>query len=70
MVALGYKVVFCLCVVIGSAASLGNILDISDSLFFAMVIPNVIGLFVLLPVVKRELASFLAHAREIDAKDP
>jgi Na+/alanine symporter len=35
-----------------------------------MVIPNVIGLFVLLPVVKRELASFLAHAREIDAKDP
>ncbi|MFM1560775.1 MAG: amino acid carrier protein [Roseibacillus sp.] len=70
MVALGYKVVFCLCVVIGSAASLGNILDISDSLFFAMVIPNVIGLFVLLPVVKRELASFLAHAKEIDAKDP
>jgi len=68
-VAMGYKVVFCLCVVVGSAASLGSILDISDSLFFAMVVPNVIGLFVLLPVVKRELASFQKHAAEIDAKD-
>jgi len=68
-VALGYKLFFCLCVVLGSAANLSNILDISDMLFFAMVVPNVIGLFVLLPVVKRELASFQAHAREIDAKD-
>ncbi|MEC9054414.1 MAG: alanine:cation symporter family protein, partial [Verrucomicrobiota bacterium] len=67
-VALGYKVVFCLCVVIGSAASLGNILDLSDALFFAMVIPNLIGLYILLPVVKRELQKFKEHAAEVDAK--
>ena len=69
MVALGYKLFFCLCVIVGSTAKLGNILDISDMLFFAMVVPNVIGLFVLLPVVKRELGIFLAHAREMDGKD-
>ena len=67
-VSLGYKVVFCLCVVIGSAASLGNILDLSDALFFAMVIPNLIGLYILLPVVKRELRKFKEHAAEVDAK--
>ncbi len=67
-VALGYKVVFCLCVVIGSAASLGNILNLSDALFFAMVIPNLIGLYILLPVVKRELQKFREHAAAIDAK--
>lgn len=69
VVALGYKVVFCLCVVIGSAASLGNILNLSDALFFAMVIPNLIGLYILLPVVKRELQKFKEHAAAIDARD-
>jgi AGCS family alanine or glycine:cation symporter len=68
VVALLYKLVFCGCVVIGSAASLDNVLSISDSMFFAMVIPNMIGLYVLLPVVKRELERFRAHAREVDAK--
>lgn len=68
-VALAYKFVFCACVVIGAAASLSNVLVISDSLFFAMVVPNLIGLYVLLPVVKSELAKFRAHAEEIDAKD-
>ena len=54
--------------VIGSAASLGNILDLSDALFFAMVIPNLIGLYILLPVVKRELRKFKEHAAEVDTK--
>ena len=54
---------------IGSAASLGNILNLSDALFFAMVIPNLIGLYILLPVVKRELQKFREHAAEIDGKN-
>lgn len=68
-VTMGYKIAFCLCIVIGSVASLGNVLDISDMLFFAMVLPNMIGLYILLPVVKAELAKFRAHADKIDAKD-
>lgn len=63
-----YKLAFCCFVVIGSVASLDNVLKISDAMLFAMVIPNMIGLYVLLPVVKRELADFRKHAAEIDAK--
>ncbi len=63
-----YKVIFCLFIVLGSAASLGSVLLLSDAMFFAMVVPNLIGLYFLLPVVKKELKIFRDHAAEIDAK--
>ena len=63
-----YKLVFCVFVVVGSVASLSNVIRISDAMLFAMVLPNMIGLYVLLPVVKRELASFRQHVAEIDGK--
>ena len=61
---LGYKLFFCGCVVIGSAASLGNVLTLSDAMIFAMVAPNLIGIYVLLPRVKEELADFMKRTRE------
>lgn len=63
-----YKLVFCAFVVVGSVASLANVIRISDAMLFAMVIPNMIGLYVLLPVVKGELAEFRKHADEIEGK--
>ena len=65
---LGYKIFFCLCAIVGPAASLTNILNLSDAMFFAMVIPNLIGLYILLPVVKREVADFIQHAKAVEAK--
>ena len=53
---------------VGAAAGLENVINLSDALFFGMVVPNLIGLYVLLPVVKRELAAFQEHAAEVDAK--
>lgn len=61
-----YKVTFCLLVVAGSSASLNNVITLSDSMVFAMVVPNLIGVYLLLPVVKRELASYLEYTREKD----
>ncbi|MFT5104426.1 MAG: AGCS family alanine or glycine:cation symporter [Pseudoalteromonas tetraodonis] len=61
-----YKLFFCLCVVIGSAASLGNVLKLSDAMIFAMVAPNLIGIYVLLPRVKEELAIFMKCVRETE----
>lgn len=61
-----YKLIFCVFVVIGAAASLRNVLRVSDALLFAMVIPNMIGLYFLLPVIKKEFADFKAHAKSID----
>ncbi len=62
-VILGYKVVFCLFAIIGAGASLSSVLRISDAAVFAMVIPNLIGVYLLLPVVRKELNLFLEHAR-------
>ncbi|RJK94346.1 alanine/glycine:cation symporter family protein [Vallicoccus soli] len=50
-----YKVVFLAFVVIGAAASLGPIIAFSDSMIFAMSIPNLIGVYLLMGVVRREL---------------
>ena len=65
---MSYKVLFCGFTVIGSVASLDNVIRISDAMFFAMVIPNMIGLYILLPVVKKELAIFRQHVSDIEDK--
>jgi len=64
---LGYKLMFCIFVVVGSAASLGNVLAISDAMIFAMVIPNMIGIYFLLPKVKEEIVAYNEHVKGIDA---
>ena len=57
---LSFKCMFLLFVVIGSTMSLGPVIDFSDAMIFAMGIANIIGLYVLMPVVKRELNTYWA----------
>ena len=64
-----YKVIFCLVIVIGSAASMDKAIDFSDASLFAMSIPNLIGVYLLIPVVRREYTDFVDHSRAIDAGD-
>ena len=54
-----YKVIFCLFVIVGAAASLGSVIDFSDAMIFAMMVPNMIGLAILAPKVKEELNKYL-----------
>ncbi|MBM1107984.1 alanine:cation symporter family protein [Aurantibacter crassamenti] len=56
---LTYKFLFLIFVVIGAAASMGSIWAFSDAMIFAMVFPNMIGLFFLYPVVKKQLNRYL-----------
>lgn len=58
-----FKVIFCIFVVIGSSMSLGPVVDFSDSAIFAMAVANIIGLYILFPVVKRELESYWSRLR-------
>jgi AGCS family alanine or glycine:cation symporter len=37
--------------------------DFSDAVYFLMALPNVIGMYLLAPVVKRELAQFMEKLR-------
>ena len=56
---MAYKLLFCLFIVIGAAANMGSIWAFSDAMIFAMVFPNMIGLYFLFPVVKKELARYM-----------
>ncbi|MFK8061235.1 MAG: alanine/glycine:cation symporter family protein [Polaribacter sp.] len=53
-----YKVIFCVFVVVGAAASLGSVIGFSDAMVFAMMVPNMIGLIILAPKVKAELKKY------------
>ncbi len=64
-----YKVIFCLFVVVGASVSFGAVIDFSDAAIFAMSIFNIIGLYFLMPVVKKELHSFLARVQSGEIKD-
>jgi AGCS family alanine or glycine:cation symporter len=59
-----YKLIFCIFVVIGSSMNLGPVVDFSDSAIFAMAIANIIGLYILFPVVKRELNSYWSRLQQ------
>ena len=66
IVDLTYKLLFCSCIVIGSAMSLGAVTDFSDGMLLGMSFPNLIGVYFLLPIIKEELASFRKHVAEIE----
>jgi AGCS family alanine or glycine:cation symporter len=53
-----FKVVFCVFVVIGAALALGPVIGISDSMIFLMAIPNVLGLYLLARVIRREITQY------------
>ncbi len=58
-----FKVIFCIFVVIGAAAQLGAVIDFSDAMIFAMAVVNIIALYLLMGIVKRELHSYLSRLR-------
>ena len=59
----GFKLFFLCMAVVGASMNLGSIVDIADALMFIMAIPNLIGVYLLMPVVRRELQSYEARLR-------
>ena len=60
-----YKGLFCLFVVVGAASQLGSVIGFSDAMIFAMLVPNMIGLFILAPKVRIELKKFMDKIKTI-----
>ena len=56
---ISYKVIFCLFVIIGAAATMGAVTDFSDMMIFAMCFPNILGLYILRNVVKDEIDGYI-----------
>lgn len=65
---LAFKLFFCVFIVIGSSMSLGPVIDFSDSMIFAMGIFNIVGLYFLMPVVKRELNNYMRRVKSGEIK--
>jgi AGCS family alanine or glycine:cation symporter len=56
----GFKLVFCAFIVIGCSVQLDVILDFSDAMVFLICVPNIIGLYLLAPIIRRELNAYQA----------
>jgi len=63
-----FRIIFCIFVVIGAAMNLSAVIDFADASVFAMALANVVGLYLLMPVVKRELNSYLARLKSGEIK--
>lgn len=57
---LGFKLFFLLFVIIGASLELGALVDLSDALILIVAIPNLLGLYFMAPIVKRELQRYRA----------
>ena len=58
-----YKTIFCIFIVIGASVNLGAIIDFSDAMYFTMALINIVGLYILAPVVKRECTTYWARLK-------
>jgi AGCS family alanine or glycine:cation symporter len=58
--AMAFRVVYLGFVVIGSAAALDNVIRFADAMYLSMAIPNIIGLYLFAPELKRDVEEYLA----------
>ncbi|MCF2872730.1 alanine:cation symporter family protein [Octadecabacter sp. G9-8] len=63
-----FKIIFCIFIVIGAAASLGPVIDFSDAAIFAMAVVNITALYFLMKVVKKELHSYASRLKSGEIK--
>ena len=57
---LGFKLFFLAFVVLGSSIELSSLIDLSDAIVFIVAIPNLLGLYLLAPLIKSELIAYEA----------
>ena len=63
-----YRLLFLSFIVVGSSSSLGAVTDFSDMMILSMGFPNIIGLLIMAPEVKRDLKSYLARIKSGEIK--
>jgi len=58
-----FGLIFCLFIIIGASIKLDTVLEFADAMIFIMAIPNLIGLYILAPDVKKDLISYMGKLR-------
>ncbi len=54
-----YKIIFCVFIVIGASANLSSVILFTDAMVLAMAVPNLIGLYLLAPEIKRDIRAYM-----------
>jgi AGCS family alanine or glycine:cation symporter len=60
--------IFLFFIVVGSASNLGSVLDFSDMMILSMAFPNILGLIILAPEVKRDLVDYMKKVKSGEIK--
>lgn len=58
-----FQVIFCLFTIFGSVVTLSDVIDLADSMLFLCALVNIFGLYLLLPVVRKELREYWADKK-------
>ena len=61
---LSFKLFFLAFVVLGASIELAALIALSDALVFIVAIPNLLGLYVMAPLIKQELHAYDAHLHQ------
>lgn len=59
-----YQLFFLFCIVVGASSDIMAVMNFSDMMVLAMAFPNVVGLVILAPEVKRDLQSYMKRLKE------
>jgi AGCS family alanine or glycine:cation symporter len=60
---LTYQLIFLAAIVVGASSELGAVLDFSDMMILSMAFPNIIGLIILAPEVRRDLDDYMHRVK-------
>ncbi len=63
-----YQLIFLAFIIVGSSSQLGAVIDFSDMMILSMAFPNILGLIILAPEVKKDLASYLKRVKSGEIK--
>ncbi len=61
-----FKVFFCACIVVGASSQLTNLIKFADAAMLSMAIPNILGLYLFAPEIKRDVK---AYVRKLKAEN-
>jgi AGCS family alanine or glycine:cation symporter len=64
-----FKIFFCIFIARGCMINLSAVLEFSDALIFIVALPNILGLYILAPIIKIELTSYQKRLKSGEIKN-
>ncbi|MCB1591735.1 MAG: alanine:cation symporter family protein [Alphaproteobacteria bacterium] len=58
-----FKIFYLLCTLVGTATQLDNLINFTDAAMMSMAFPNILGLFLFAPEIRRDLKEYIAQSK-------